>query len=864
MKHAHQITLVFTIFFVSGASGLIYEVVWFRLLSLSFGVSVYAASAVLTAFMGGLALGSWVFGRIAARRRRVGRAESTAATLLRLFALLQAGVAFFAFATPSLFAGLTDLYVWIARHMQPEPLMYNAARTALATLALVPPTFLMGGTLPVLAHLTAARHDHRGRRVGALYAINTFGGVLGALGAGLLLIPSLGVSGSLYLGGALDLAAAGVSFWLARRWQDMPVVPVLGQAANTSPAPSRRSQRATRSSPQRRSDNRAIATVQATSGNATGGAKIPPADVLMTPQASSEVNIVAGGAGGAPVSSDFFSARVSQMKRAAAVLSPAHLALLGYALSGFAALGYQVVWTRTLAIFSLNAVYSFTIMLVTFLIGLAAGSAWMGRRIDRHPQPLALFGWLQIGIGMGAVTALYAFARMPTLLDRFTARTDFLASLWAEFFAAAVIMILPTLLMGATFPVAVRLYTSCSVSGTAADHILTQTGVGAHVGRLYALNTIGATLGAFTAGFVFIPLIGLQRSSLLLAALNLAIGTIALSIVLSKWSERGRLAGVLGATALAAALLPPGVYLGFREGVIPELVYYREGVDATVAVFEVAYPPLKVSFVNGRNEVPTDKHSMRAFHLLGHLPALLRPDARQALMISFGNGIASGALATHSIPHIHAVELVAEQVEAAHIYARENRNVLDYPGLQITIEDGRNYLLRSAERYDIITADATHPINSSSWALFTVEFYTMVRERLAEDGVFIQWLPFHDLSERDYRNIVHTFQSVFPHTTLWYTGATHSFLVATPYPLTREDILALDPHLRQSAAGTDLGNSRLLAADLIMHQEDVAAFASDGRVVYDDRAFFIPAMDRERILAALEPYARAAAREAGP
>lgn len=140
----------------------------------------------------------------------------------------------------------------------------------------------------------------------------------------------------------------------------------------------------------------------------------------------------------------------------------------------------------------------------------------------------------------------------------------------------------------------------------------------------------------------------------------------------------------------------------------------------------------------------------------------------------------------------------------------------------------------------------------------------MVRERLAADGVFIQWLPFHDLSERDYRNIVHTFQSVFPHTTLWYTGATHSFLVATPYPLTREDILALDPQLRQSAAGTDLGSSRLLAADLIMHQEDVAAFASDGRVVYDDRAFFIPAMDRERILAALEPYARAAAREAGP
>ncbi len=110
---------------------------------------------------------------------------------------------------------------------------------------------------------------------------------------------------------------------------------------------------------------------------------------------------------------------------------------------------------------------------------------------------------------------------------------------------------------------------------------------------------------------------------------------------------------------------------------------------------------------------------------------------------------------------------------------------------------------------------------------------------------------------------IHTFQRVFPHTTLWYTGATHSFLVATPYPLTRDQILALDAQLKRSAAGADLGDGQLLAADLMMHEEEVAAFAANGRVVRDDRAFFIPAMDRKRILAALEPYARAAARDAG-
>jgi spermidine synthase len=833
VKQAQQTGLVLAIFFVSGASGLIYEVAWFRLLSLSFGVSVYAASAVLTAFMGGLALGSWIFGKITAhwQQNKPSEQRSIAASLLRLFALIEIGVALFAFATPPLFAGLTSLYVWFAREARPDPFIFNAVRTALATLALVPPTFLMGGTLPVLAHLLAAHERDRGQRLGLLYAINTFGGVLGALAAGLLLIPSLGVNGALYLGGGLDLAVAGLSFWLAHYWQAERDVPApVAPPAPSQPAP--RSRQATRTTSARASGGRAIMATNISM-------RLAHNDVVPALQIQSAVS------------------------RSASILKPTQLALIGYALSGFAALGYQVVWTRTLAIFSLNAVYSFTIMLVTFLIGLAAGSAWMGRRIDRHPQPLALFGWLQIGIGMCAVIALYAFARMPTLLDMFTARTSFLASLWAEFFAAAVIMIVPTLLMGAVFPVVARLYTAPSPTDPSVATLPDQKGVGSRIGRLYALNTVGATLGAFTAGFIFIPLLGLQRSSLLLAMLSMAIGTVALLIVLTRWSDRARLAGMLGATALAAALLPPGVYLGFREGVIPELVYYREGVDATVAVFEVKYPPLKMSFVNGRSEVPTDRHSMRAFHLLGHLPALIHPNAQNALMISFGNGIASGAMATHPIPRIHAVELVAEQVEAARLYEVENRGVLDRSGFQITIEDGRNYLLRSTERYDIITADATHPINSSSWALFTHEFYVMVRDHLADDGVFIQWLPFHDLSERDYRDIIHTFQSVFPHTTLWYTGATHSFLVATPYPLTRDQILALDARLRGSAAGADLGDSRLLAADLIMHADEVAAFAAHGRIVHDDRAFFIPAMDRDRILAALEPYARAAAREAG-
>ena len=375
------------------------------------------------------------------------------------------------------------------------------------------------------------------------------------------------------------------------------------------------------------------------------------------------------------------------------------------------------------------------------------------------------------------------------------------------------------------------------------------------IGRLYAFNTLGAMLGSCVAGFVLIPLIGLQWSALILALLNIGVGTAALvaQSPVPKW----QLGAAWAVAVVAALLLPPGVYLGFREGAIPQLKFYREGADATVAVFQVDRPPLKISFVNGRNEVPTDHDSMQAFYMLGHLPPLLHPEARSALMVSFGNGIATGTMSRHGVSRIHAVELVAEQVEAAKLYTEENHNVLAYPGLSITIEDGRNYLLRTGERFDIITADATHPVNTSSWALFTREFYALAQQRLAPGGVFVQWLPFHDLSQRDYRDIVRTFQSVFPHTTLWYTGGSHTFLVATPETLTRAQVEAMAQRLKDEGFAGDFGDEKTFVGDFLMDEAAVARYSSDARVVTDDAAFFIPSRDFDAIRASIEEYRQA-------
>jgi spermidine synthase len=801
MRHSRLQTIALLLFFLGGVSALVYEVTWVRLLSLSFGVSVYAVSAVLTAFMGGLALGSWLFGRLAAR---IDAGSGDPGALLRLYALIQVGVGVCALLAPPLFGLLSGLYVWVYRQFTPDFYTFNLIRFGLAALVLLAPTSLMGGTLPIMGQLLGRQEASRGGALGGLYAASTFGGVVGAFATGLFLIRLFGVQNTIYLAAATDWIVAGVAFVLAQSGRTRTENHPEGTRPRTkSQEPQAASRGAKAKSKEQRTKNSAVPNTQ---------------HEARTTQ---------------PVAR--FSILNSQFS-----ISAERLVLWGFALSGFASLGYEVVWTRLLAIFSLNAVFSFTIMLTTFLVGLAVGGAIAARRVDRSAQPLALFGTLELAIGVSTILMLFVFAKLPSLLERFTQPDTFGRLIFAEFFAAAITMFVPTVLIGATFPVAARIYGGGDES------------VGRRVGRLYALNTVGAALGAFIAGFGLIPLLGLQRAALTLAMLNLAIGAAAL-LTLAVVPTR-RLGGAIATAVIAALLLPPGIYLGFREGTTPQLVFYREGADATVAVFEVKEPPLKVSFVNGRSEVPTDRYSMGAFYLLGHLPPLLRPNAQSALMVSFGNGIATGAMSRHGIPRIQAVELVAEQVEAARIYRQENRDVLDYPGLHLTIEDGRNYLMRTDERFDIITADATHPINTSSWALFTRDFYSLTRQRLADDGVFVQWLPFHDLSSQDFRDIIKTFQSVFPHTSLWYTGGTHSFLVATPQPLTRAQVLGLDAQIKAAGIADDLGDGQKLAGDMLMDEGAVAKYVDGAQIVSDDSAFFIPARDMDAILQSFEPY----------
>ncbi|MEZ4714351.1 MAG: fused MFS/spermidine synthase [Caldilineaceae bacterium] len=334
-----RISILF-IFFLTGISGLIYQVAWVRQATLVFGVSVYAYSVVLAAFMGGLALGSYWLGR---------RADHTEA-LLRFFARLQIGIALFGALSPFLLTGLMPLYASIARGLPTGSPLIVAVRALFSILILTPPTFLMGATLPVLARAVVTRGKRIGSEVGQLYAADTLGAALGCALTGLFLLRTLGTRETILLAATLNLLAAALAFFLMSRLKD----------------PTETASRKTSSRGKK--------------------AKAAADDTPIQP--------------------------ISPFVR--------RFILWAYAISGFVALGYEVVWARVLAIFTLDAVYSFAIMLTTFLAGITLGGwlcAWWLRQQNRRVT-LTNFVDLQIGLGIAALITLFVFARLPAQYGR--------------------------------------------------------------------------------------------------------------------------------------------------------------------------------------------------------------------------------------------------------------------------------------------------------------------------------------------------------------------------------------------------------------------------------------------------------------
>lgn len=689
--------MILALSFLSGAAGLIYEVLWARRLALVFGSTALAQTTVLAVFLGGLSAGSAWLGR------RADRAPSAA----KFYALLEWGVALLGLAAPLLLrAGL---------------------RGAPAVAALLAQAFLMGGSIPALCR--AAGGDAQGG-VGRVYAANSAGAVLGGLTAAFWLIPAFGLDYAFAAAAALNAAAA----WGARR------------AASPKPDP-----------------------------------KDAPA-------------------------------------AAPSALTPALIQCAVF-LSGFVALTYEIAWTRLLALVLGSSVYSFAEMLAAFIAGAAAGSLLVSTGPLRRRDPARLLGLALMGAGVSVLAALPFYDRLPIYQVMLRARFGldaraFYAFEAAKFALCLLPMLIPAVCLGMTLPLAARL-----VERGAGER-------GADVGAVFAANTAGNVLGAL-AGWLILPWLGVEGILRSGTTVFLAAGAAVLWAAWPMPSARRRALALAGLAALAAArarlprwderLVGQGFfrsrpnyvlkrYSDYKQllGGLVENVYARDDREATVTVsrFESGVLALKV---NGKTDASSGP-DMRTQILIGELPLLLKPDARDALLVGWGSGVTAGSMLRHPLERLDAVELIPAVVEASRFFDAQNGGARRDPRLNLRLEDAKSFLARDGRRYDVIVSEPSNPWMAGVGDLFSAEFYARARARLAPGGLMTQWFHAYEMDDELFSLALRTFRSSFPHVALWNIEDNDLILVGSERAL-QPDFAALERAFRRPGVSSDLARA---------------------------------------------------------
>jgi spermidine synthase len=762
------------LFVLSGVSGLVYQVIWARQLVLVFGATGPAITTVLAAFMLGLALGSHGAGHWASRWGNP----------LRAYSLIELGIGAYALVFPLLLSGLQRVHIPIFRILVDSPVTLGAVRVVLAVALLLPPTVLMGASLPVLARAVIRDSAQTGRGAGMLYGLNTLGAAGGVYVTSFFLIPAVGLTLACMLAAALNFAIAATAWACARSGRNH------GAPEPTTPM----------------------------------GAAWP-------------VN---------------------------------WWVLLAYGCSGFAALGYELVWTRLLVLVFGSSVYAFAVMLASFLFGLGLGGllgAWLA---DRVRGRLLLAACLQVAICVGVLAAAPWFDRLPQLfLDAFRITGGEWWSLTAlEFAMASGLMVLPTIAMGTTFPLVAHLVET----GGRVERV---------VGLAYTVNTWGAILGASLTGFVLIPWLGFRDSLLALTALNALAACFLLVRSPNGWR---RWAVPLPAVALLAAVaalpgwntkaLNSGVYLyaeryggdRFERALAQEQVlFYREGATATVAVMSGRYRFLRI---NGKTDAGDSSDNLTQ-RLLAHVPLLMHTAPRSVLVVGLGTGITLGTALSYPIDHADVVEVSPEVAEASRFFVEANGHALDDRRSRLRILDARTWLAATSARYDVIISEPSNPWQTGNASLFTRDHYRLTRSRLNPGGVFCQWLPFYRMDEGDFKAAIRTFQSVFPNATIWLSGPDVLLVGGTDPMITDAELFlgrAGAAAVARSLREIGIADGRALMGLFLLDAERVRKYVDGGPLHTDDYPlleFSAPkTLYREsasRILAALGDLAAEAA-----
>ncbi|MEJ5166901.1 MAG: fused MFS/spermidine synthase [Thermoanaerobaculia bacterium] len=644
-------------FFLSGVSSLIYQMVWLKKLHLIFGVTTPSIVAILVAFMAGLSLGSFLIGKYSKNFKNP----------FLFYGILEAIIGIYALFMDYFFSILDKVFIIFYNSLSGTPLFFDFLRFILSLFVLLAPTFLMGGTLPLLVQGTEKLDKNFGKKTGFLYGINTLGAFFGTFLSTFYTIPTLGFKTTNYLAIFLNFLILFSILFLK----------------NTEKR-----------------------------------------------EEKEEENL-----------------KINLKKYLLAIVF----------FMGFTSFGYEILWNRILILHTGSNVYAYGLVLCNILLGIGLGSLFYSLFSKIIKNPLRSLGFLELILGIFGFFQIYLFLNLTDILTLFAklpwdkASHQIFGSL---FLGSFLCLIFPSFLMGFSFPLSVKIFFS------------EKNSPGNISGKVYSINTLGCITGTVATGLIFIPLIGTARSFFLMIILNLALSL----ILLNRKIERTLILLSIFSAILMTFTFPKeklftsaGVY---REEV-EKILTFKE--DITGSIVAIQKPNGLSLEINGINVAGTSPDLYIIQKLQGHIPLLLAHHHERVLHIGLGSGGTLNTVSKYPVEEIIVAEISPGIVEVSSRYFRAvNEDVFKDKRIKIEITDGRNYVLASLKKFDVILSDSIHPKYLGNGFLYTKDYFNLIYNKMEKDGVASMWLPLYSLTLKNYKEILKAFSDVFPCTALWW------------------------------------------------------------------------------------------------
>ncbi len=738
-------SLVYLCFFLSGFSGLVYEIVWSRLFAYTMGSSNLSIAVVVSVFMGGLAVGSFVGGRIAEVVR----------SPLRLYGFLVAGTGITGAAVPFLLMPIEALLTRVYRLHDGEPghWVFTTAKALACAATIFLPTVFMGATLPALAQHLTRNVREVGASLGALYAANTFGAVAGTAAAGFFFLRWWGLGWTTGIAASVDLLVGILVLFKTRAETSRATAPApVDPHASRKELPDIGNEDASRS--------RWIVLVCIAAYGVSGFANMclqlgwTRALILSIGNSTYAFSVIVG------------------------------IFIFGLAAGGWLA-GLLADRVR-------NPAALFGWLLLATAAAAGATIPWLGLLPAHFAWDLAALvnrGDFSFTSFLGAGAARTALVILPA-----TVLMGMAFPLAGRIHSVATAGV-ATVKIGRAVGVVYAANTTGAIIGTAlAGFVLVPL-----LGRIWALLYLAVGL-SFAAGLAVLLLAPGER---LWRRHSLVGAAVLLLSVLGYWTRPAEIFGTGDGAPRAywhPVILAKGSYMNIdlasrypsaRDYAIEQIrrwepLYYRDGEAGSVAVLKRREDGHICLNISGKTDASAGGFSfdIQTQLLMGHLPLLAHAAPRRALNLGLGGGMSLGAMTTHpEVESIDLLELSPEVEEAARLYfARINQNALTNPKVRVVLGDGRNHLTHTAANYDVISSEPSNFWIAGLGNLFTEEFYRLVLQRLRPGGIACQWVYGYHLRLKDFKTALRTFLKVFPHVTVWTNNYADTILLGTREP----------------------------------------------------------------------------------